>query len=78
MTAERFREVCEAAGLRCISQEIVSWTTRRLIDCFSVFTRPSSRWARPNRVAREPSASSTEATGDETTGRRLYSPEADR
>lgn len=50
MTAERFRASCEAAGLQCISQEIVNWTTRRLIDCFSVVTRPSSRWARPNRV----------------------------
>ena len=50
MTAERFRASCETAGLQCISQEIVNWTTRRLIDCFSVVTRPSSRWARPNRV----------------------------
>lgn len=50
MTAERFRGSCEGAGLQCISQEIVNWTTRRLIDCFSVITRPSSRWARPNRV----------------------------
>jgi SAM-dependent methyltransferase len=50
MTAERFREACEAAGLRCIGQEIVNWTTRRLIDCLSTVTRPSSRWERPNRV----------------------------
>ena len=50
MTAERFRRSCESAGLQCISQEIVNWTTRRLIDCFSVLTRPTSRWARPNRV----------------------------
>ena len=54
MTAERFREACEAAGLRCISQEIVNWTTRRLIDCLSTFTRPSSRWARQNRVFENP------------------------
>jgi ubiquinone/menaquinone biosynthesis C-methylase UbiE len=50
MTAERFRASCEAAGLQCISQEVIPWTTRRLIDCFSTFTRPSSRWARPNRI----------------------------
>jgi SAM-dependent methyltransferase len=50
MTAQRFRELSESAGLRCISQEVVNWTTRRLIDCLSTFTRPSSRWARPNRV----------------------------
>jgi SAM-dependent methyltransferase len=50
MTAERFREECEAAGLRCISQEIVTWSTRRLIDCLSTVTRPGSRWERPNRI----------------------------
>ena len=49
MTAERFRRSCEAAGLQCISQEVVNWTTRRLIDCFSAVTKPASRWARPNR-----------------------------
>ena len=54
MTAGRFRARCEAAGLQCISQEIVNWTTRRLIDCLSTFTRPSSRWARPNRVFENP------------------------
>lgn len=54
MTAERFRESCEAAGLACISQELIGWTTRRLIDCFSIVTRPSSRWARPNRVLENP------------------------
>lgn len=50
MTAERFRECSEAAGLQCISQEVIPWSTRRLIDCLSVVTGPSSRWARPNRV----------------------------
>ncbi len=50
MTAERFRRSCEAAGLRCIGQEVVTWTTRRLIDCFSTFTKPPSRWTRPNRI----------------------------
>ena len=50
MTAKRFRESCESAGLQCISQEVVNWTTRRLIDCFSIFTRPASHWARPNRI----------------------------
>ncbi len=54
MTADRFRALCETAGLLCISQEIVNWTTRRLIDCLSTFTRPSSRWARPNRVIENP------------------------
>ena len=54
MTADRFRALSESAGLQCISQEIVNWTTRRLIDCLSTVTRPSSRWARPNRVFENP------------------------
>jgi SAM-dependent methyltransferase len=40
------------AGLQCITQELVNWGSRRLIDCFSVVTRAGSRWARPNRVVR--------------------------
>jgi len=54
MTAERFRESSEAAGLQCISQEVIPCGTRRLIDCVSTFTTPSSRWARPNRVLVNP------------------------
>jgi hypothetical protein len=42
----------EDCGLACISQELVNWGSRRLIDCFSVVTRQSSRWARPKRVWR--------------------------
>ena len=68
MTAERFRRSCEAAGLQCISQEIVNWTTRRLIDCFSVVTRPTSRWARPNRVLREPRLRRRGQSGETASG----------
>lgn len=50
MTADRFRAASEASGLQCISQEIIPWSTRRLIDCFSTITRPGSRWSRPNRL----------------------------
>jgi len=72
MTAERFRQSCDAVGLQCISQEVINWTTRRLIDCFSTFTRPSSRWSRPNRVLVNP-AFAAEAKAVKRRSR-LYSP----
>jgi Methyltransferase domain len=50
MTAKKFREQCETAGLVCVGQEIVNWWGAVLSDCFSVFTLPRSRWARPYRV----------------------------
>jgi hypothetical protein len=45
MTAERFAQLAEEAGLVCIGQEVVSWASRRLIDCFSIITksRPGER-----------------------------------
>src|SRR5262249_29266545 len=39
-------------GLMCRSQELVRWGTVYLSDCFSVITRPGSRWARANRVTK--------------------------
>jgi hypothetical protein len=54
MTARVFEQSCEAAGLRCIGQELVNWGTRRMIDCFSLFTKADSVWARPNRVVENP------------------------
>jgi hypothetical protein len=54
MTARVFEQCCEAAALRCIGQELVNWGTRRMIDCFSLFTRADSVWARPNRVIENP------------------------
>lgn len=48
MTARRFEESCTAAGLQCISQELINWRGSRLIDCLSTFTLPGSRWAQPN------------------------------
>lgn len=53
MTAGRFKQYAEEAGLQCISQEIINWGgTEYLIDCITVFTRNGSTWARPNRVVR--------------------------
>jgi len=47
MTGKLFREYCEGAGLKCISQELLNWTKgSALIDSISVFTRSDSRWCR--------------------------------
>lgn len=54
MTAGRFAELADEAGLRCVGQELINWPTSswRAIDCISVVTRPDSAWSRPNRVVR--------------------------
>lgn len=52
MTAGLFEDYCQQSGLQCISQEIVNWGTKRLIDCFSIFTLPGSVWQRPNTIVR--------------------------
>lgn len=45
MTASLFREYCERAELKCISQELINWASGScLIDAFSVFTKKGSRW----------------------------------
>lgn len=54
MTADLFVTFAERTGLRCTSQEIINWSSRRLIDCISTFTLPGSRWMRPNVVVRNP------------------------
>lgn len=55
VTAEKVAAACDSAGLCCRSQELVNWRQRLLIDAFSVFCHKGSRWARPNRVFRNPS-----------------------
>ncbi|MBA2689053.1 MAG: class I SAM-dependent methyltransferase [Gemmatimonadaceae bacterium] len=50
MTAKSFARYAEQAGLQCISQEIVNWSSTRLIDCMSTFTLRSSKWTRPNAI----------------------------
>ncbi len=52
MTAVKLRRFAETSGLSCVSQELVNWKTRRLIDCMSVVTRPGSRWDGPPRIVR--------------------------
>ncbi|HWW54748.1 MAG TPA: hypothetical protein VNY84_13310, partial [Acidimicrobiales bacterium] len=45
---------CEAAGLHCIGQEMVTWAGSgpRLTDCISAVVRPGSKWDRPLCVAK--------------------------
>jgi len=52
MTASLFRELSEHNELKAVSQELVNWRGRRLIDCFSILARTGSKWkerARPFR-----------------------------
>jgi SAM-dependent methyltransferase len=47
MTAALFREYCQQAGLKCISQELLNWSKGKcLVDSISVITKPNSKWDR--------------------------------
>jgi hypothetical protein len=52
MTASLFRELSERTGLKVVSQELVNWRGRRLIDCFSVVARKASKWKERTRPFR--------------------------
>jgi SAM-dependent methyltransferase len=54
MTAAVFRVLCEQNGLYCISQELVNWRGRRLIDCLSLFVRSDSPPQNPTQIIRNP------------------------
>jgi hypothetical protein len=54
MTAELFRRLCEQNGLHCISQELVNWRGRRLIDCLSLFVRSDAGQEDPVKIIRNP------------------------
>jgi hypothetical protein len=54
VTAVSFERSCEMAGLHCVSQELVNWGTRRLIDCFSVIVPKRAQRARENCIIRNP------------------------
>lgn len=48
VTAAVFAGLCERAGLRCVSQEEISWQRGfHRIDAVSIFTPPGSIWDRP-------------------------------
>jgi SAM-dependent methyltransferase len=54
MTAIKFEQYAREAGLQCISQELINWATKRLIDCISIFTKKDSCYSRENRILRNP------------------------
>ena len=54
MTAELFRALSARNGLQCLSQELVNWRGRRLIDCLSLFVRSDSAPESPTKIIRNP------------------------
>ena len=52
MTAALFRDLCERRGLACLSQELINWRGRRLIDCFSMIARGDHSQRTATRVIR--------------------------
>jgi hypothetical protein len=55
MSAGIFRDACDAAGLDCLSQELVNWNHGpSLIDCFSVVTPRSGNLRKSPRLIRNP------------------------
>jgi SAM-dependent methyltransferase len=54
MSADLFRALCAQQGLHCLSQELINWRGRRLIDCFSLFTRSDPAKEKPTRIIRNP------------------------
>jgi SAM-dependent methyltransferase len=54
MSADWFRILCERNGLHCITQELVNWRGRRLIDCLSLFVRSDSAQENPTKIIRNP------------------------
>ena len=53
MSAELFRVLCAENGMHCLKQELINWRGRRLIDCFSWFTRSTGELA-ATQVVRNP------------------------
>jgi SAM-dependent methyltransferase len=54
MSADLFRALCKRNGLHCISQELVNWRGRRLIDCLSFFVRTDSTPPNATKIIRNP------------------------
>jgi len=55
-SAQSFEQLCRDKGLICIGQELIRWLEREhwYRDCFSMITRPGSRFERENRVLENP------------------------
>jgi hypothetical protein len=54
MTAGLFSVLCEQNGLHCITQELVNWRGRRLIDCLSLFVRSDLAQKNATKIIRNP------------------------
>ena len=54
MSADVFRSTCARTGLHCVSQELINWRGRRLIDCLSFFVRSDSALQNPTKIIRNP------------------------
>lgn len=54
MSAALFRELCAEHGLHCVTQELVNWRGRRLIDCLSTFVRANPAQQQPTKIIRNP------------------------
>lgn len=44
VTAANVKATAERVGLVVVSQEVITWSSVKTIDCISVFTRPGSPW----------------------------------
>jgi SAM-dependent methyltransferase len=56
MTAKKMQLYAKENGLQCISQELITWITKRvLIDCISIIVKRDSIWFRDNKVLKNPS-----------------------
>jgi SAM-dependent methyltransferase len=53
MSADLFRQLCGRYGLHCVSQELINWRGRRLIDCFSTFMKDVTE-PKPTPIIRNP------------------------
>jgi SAM-dependent methyltransferase len=54
MSADLFQSLCTQTGLDCVSQELINWRGRRLIDCLSSFVRSDSTLQNPTKIIRNP------------------------
>ena len=54
MSADLFRSLCAQTGLHCVSQELINWRGRRLIDCLSLFERGGSAGNTSTKIVRNP------------------------
>jgi ubiquinone/menaquinone biosynthesis C-methylase UbiE len=54
VSADLFRSLCAKTGLHCVSQELINWRGRRLIDCLSLFVRSDSTQQDATQISRNP------------------------